>query len=127
MLSVCIKFPCHNGFINSSLCYQRLAPHQGPYIKDVRTEGGRGGLRIARFCGQIVLIGCVKCGQRGEGGLKIPKILRTSFMYGPQGRFELYILSSACGRCFVCFVLNLISMQGPKTEHMKHIIPQADE
>ena len=40
---------------------------KGPYIKDVRTEGG-GGLRIARFCRQIVLIGCVKCGRRGKGG-----------------------------------------------------------
>ena len=43
---------------------------KGPYIKDVRTEGGRGGLSIARFRGQIVLIGCVKCGQRGEGGVE---------------------------------------------------------
>ena len=29
--------------------------------------GGRGGSRIAQFCGQTVLIGCVKCG-RGGGG-----------------------------------------------------------
>ena len=38
----------------------------GASIKYVRTEG-EGGLRIARFCGQIVLIGCVKCGRRGRG------------------------------------------------------------
>ena len=41
-------------------------------------------MRIARFCGQIVLIGCVKCGQGGGRGSKNPKILRTSFMYGPS-------------------------------------------
>ena len=70
-------------YLSSELSYEDNICDLGPYIKDVRTEGGRGGLRIARFCGQIVLIGCVKCGQRGEGGLKIPKILRTSFMYGP--------------------------------------------
>ena len=28
---------------------------------------------IARFCGQIVLIGCVKCGQRGGGGVENPE------------------------------------------------------
>ena len=63
----------------------RLICDKGPYIKDVRTEGGRGGLRIARFCGQIRLIGCVKCGRGGGGVSKITEFLRTSFMYGPEG------------------------------------------
>ena len=51
-------------------------------LGDVRTEGGKGGSRIAQFCGRIRLIGCVKCGQ-GEGGSKIPKILWTSYVHGP--------------------------------------------
>ena len=34
--------------------------------------GGEGGSRIAQFCGQIVVIGCVKCGQ-GGGGVDNPK------------------------------------------------------
>ena len=54
--------------VSLDACEFDCGHHLGSYIKDVRTEGGRGGLRIARFCGQIVLIGCVKCGRRGEGG-----------------------------------------------------------
>ena len=38
----------------------------------------------------------------------------------------MHFLSSACGRCFVCFVLDSVSMHDPKTKHMKHLT-QADE
>ena len=34
--------------------------------------------------------------------------------------------SSACGRCFVCFVLDPVSMHGSQTKRMEHL-PQADE
>ena len=64
------------------LIITKLIPSKGPCTYDVRTEGGRGGSRIAQFCGQIRLIGCVKCGQ-GEGGSKIPKISWTSYVHGP--------------------------------------------
>ena len=34
--------------------------------------------------------------------------------------------SSACGRCFVCFVVGPCTLTGSKTKHTKHL-PQADE
>ena len=56
----------------SALCQRIL--QKGPCTYDVRTEGGRGkGSRIAKFCGRIRLIGCVKCGQGGGGCPKPPK------------------------------------------------------
>ena len=35
-------------------------------------------------------------------------------------------LSSACGRCFMCFAFDPVSMQDTKTKHTKHM-PQADD
>ena len=53
---------------------QNIVCQRGASIKEALR--GEGGLRIARFCGRAVLIGYVKCRQRG-GGLKIPKFLLT--------------------------------------------------
>ena len=60
--------------------------HKGPYIKDVRTEGERGvgpKADIARELLGFTTVDQSKMWTRGEGGQKNPKILRTSFMYGP--------------------------------------------
>ena len=57
-----------------------LGASKGPCTYDVRTDGGRGGSRIAQFCGRTVLIGCVKCGQGEGGGLKSRKF-RGRHMY----------------------------------------------
>ena len=54
----------------------RLLPASGPYIKDVRTDVVR----------EVALIYYYRSGQnadKGGRGSKVPKILRTSFMYGP--------------------------------------------
>ena len=34
----------------------------------IENQGGEGS-RIGQFCGRTVLIGCVKCGQGGRGGV----------------------------------------------------------
>ena len=47
-------------------------------LRECVTKGG-GGPKSRKFCGQPVLIGCVKC---GDGVSKIPKILRTSYVHG---------------------------------------------
>ena len=39
---------------------------------------------------------------------------------------HLHRLSSACGSCCVCFVLDPVSVHGPKTKHTQQL-PQADE
>ena len=39
---------------------------------------------------------------------------------------KIHILSSACGRSFVCFVFGLCLLPGSKTKHKK-LLPQADE
>ena len=51
---------------------------KGPCTYDVRREGGS---RITQFCGQTVLIGCVKSGQREGRGSKKVKNLRD-IIYG---------------------------------------------
>ena len=42
-------------------------------------------------------------------------------------KFKLLIpgFPSTCVRCFVCYVLDAVSMHGPKTKHTKHL-PQVD-
>ena len=59
---------------------------RGPYIKDVRTEGGgRVGPKadIVREVAWIYSYRSSQNGDKGGRGSKIPKILRMSFMYGP--------------------------------------------
>ena len=59
----------------------------GPYLNDVRSEGGRGGWPKSRRskggCVDLVLQISPNCGQGRGRGSKILKILRTSFKYGP--------------------------------------------
>ena len=58
---------------------------KGPYIKDVRTEGGRGVGPKADIVREVAWIYYYRSrpnADKGEGS-KNPKILRTSFMYGP--------------------------------------------
>ena len=63
-----------------------LGTPKGPFIKDVRTKGG-GGVSpkadIVREVAWIYSYRCSKNADKGGRGSKIPKILRTSFMYGP--------------------------------------------
>ena len=59
---------------------------KGPYIKDVRTGRGEGGSPKADIVREVAWIYHYRSRQnadKGGGGSKIPKILRTSFMYGP--------------------------------------------
>ena len=65
---------------------------------EVEAKEGRGGGGEAQYSG-------------GEGGVEIflPDV------GWPVGRIAVLRYSSACGRCFVCFVLDPVSMQGPKT------------
>ena len=60
---------------------------KGPYIKDVRAEGGRGVGPKADIVREVAWIYSYRSSQNsdkgGGRGSKIPKILRTSFMYGP--------------------------------------------
>ena len=59
---------------------------KGPFIKDVRTKGGRGVSPKADIVREVAWIYCYRSSQnadKGGRGSKIPKILRTSFMYGP--------------------------------------------
>ena len=68
---------------------------QGPYIKDVRTRRGGGGSPKADIVREVAWIySYIGVGiqsepesdqkaDKGGRGSKIPKILRTSFMYGP--------------------------------------------
>ena len=61
---------------------------KGPYIKDVRTERGEGGSPKADIVREVAWIYSYRSSQnadKGGRGSKIPKILRTSFMNGPQG------------------------------------------
>ena len=44
----------------------------------------------------------------------------------PMDLVRVHCYSSACGRCCVCFVLDPVSVHGPKPKHTKHL-PQADE
>ena len=48
--------------------------------------------------------------------------------FGAEGlvKHTRHRISSASGRCFVCFVLDPVSVHGPQTKHMKHL-PQADD
>ena len=41
-------------------------------------------------------------------------------------QYKVHRYSSACGRCWVCFVLDPVSVHGPKPKHTQHL-PQADE
>ena len=62
-------------------------PGKGPYIKDVRTEGGGGVGPKADIVKEVAWIYSYRSSQnsdKGGRGSKNPKILRTSFMYGPQ-------------------------------------------
>ena len=54
----------------------------------------------------------------GEGGVEI--------FLPDVGRIAVLPYSSAGGRCFVCFVLDPVSVHGPKTKHTKHLL-QTDE
>ena len=59
----------------------------GPYIKDVRTGRGEGGSPKADIVREVAWIYSYRSSQnadKGGRGSKIPKILRMSFMYGPQ-------------------------------------------
>ena len=58
----------------------------GPYIKDVRTEGGRGVGPKAEIVREVAWIYFYSSSQNSDKGgrwSKNPKILRKSFMYGP--------------------------------------------
>ena len=44
----------------------------------------------------------------------------------PENQSPLHRLSSACGGCCMCFVLDPVSVYGPKTKHTQHL-PQTDE
>ena len=57
-----------------------------------------------------------------KGPFKVMLISRSRVTY----LITLHRYSSACGRCWVCFVLNPVSMHGPKPKHTK-LLPQADE
>ena len=59
---------------------------KGPYIKDVRTEGG-GGFENCQILRTNSTDRLREMRTKGGGGLKIPKILRTSFMYGPKLKY----------------------------------------
>ena len=68
---------------------------KGPYIKDVHTEGGRGvgpKADIVREVAWIYSYKSSKNADKGGRGSKIPKSLRTSFMYGPQVQPQIGIL-----------------------------------
>ena len=59
---------------------------KGPYIKDVRTEGGRGVGPKADIVREVAWIYSYRSSQnadKGGRGSKNSKILRSSFMYGP--------------------------------------------
>ena len=57
--------------------------------------GGKGNLKIAWFCRQTVLIGCVKCGRRG-GGVQNPEI--CSDILNGYGFWLLQVLLDHCLR-----------------------------
>ena len=62
---------------------------KGPYIKDVRTGRGEGGSPKADIVREVAWIYSYRSNQnadKGGRGSKIPKILRTSFMYGPKAK-----------------------------------------
>ena len=62
----------------------------------------------------------------GNGrGLGIATPPRRGRLSGKRCSF-IHRYSSACGRCCVCFVLDPVSVHGPKPKHTKHL-PQADE
>ena len=62
---------------------------RGPFIKDVRTKGGRGVSPKADIVREVARIyytaDMAKMRTRGGRGSKIPNILRTSFMNSPLG------------------------------------------
>ena len=61
---------------------------KGPYIEDVRTGRGEGGSPKADIVREVAWIYSYSSSQnsdKGGRGSKNPKILRTSFMYGPLG------------------------------------------
>ena len=58
----------------------------GQYIKDFRTWRGEGGSSKADIVREVAWIYSYRSSQnadKGGRGSKIPKILQTSFMYGP--------------------------------------------
>ena len=50
----------------------------------------------------------------------------VNICYCDTGRGGTLCYSSDCGRCFVYFVLDTVSVRVPKTKHAKHL-PQVDE
>ena len=70
------------------------------------------------------------------GGIKLAPMLTVCLNYlyirqnldCPTNDFiqPIHCLSSACGRCFVCFVSNSVIVHDPMTKHMKHL-SQADD
>ena len=72
---------------------RRLDSHKGPFIKDVRTKGGRGVSPKADIVREVAWIYFYRSSQnadKGGRGSKILNILRTSFMV-PKGAFTKYI------------------------------------
>ena len=66
-----------------SLGAQSIPRPKGPCTYMTSAQRGKRGSRSGQICGRTVLIGCVKC---RRGGSKIPKILRMSYVHGPEGR-----------------------------------------
>ena len=54
------------------------------HVPMTSAQRGGGGSRIAQFCGQTVLIGCVKCGRGGGGSHKSPKICGRHMYMAPN-------------------------------------------
>ena len=50
------------------------------HVPMTSAQRGGGGSRIAQFCGQTVLIGCVKCRQ---GEVKNPQNFADTYVHGP--------------------------------------------